>query len=176
MKAYAAWAAAAVGLMCLSGCGYTTHASLPSRYQTIYVAPVQNKIDFASLRQRNIYLPLLEVEAHTTIVDQFQRDGRLRIGEPTTADLIATTDLIGYTRTPLRFTDNEDVEEYRVELIAAVTVKDAQTGEVLWQEASLAGRGEYFLTNGPITSEEAAVREAVRDLARRIVERTIEYW
>jgi hypothetical protein len=53
---------------------------------------------------------------------------------------------------------------------------DNTTGEVYWEEPSFAGEATYFLTGAQAKSETAALDEALTDLARRVVERTVQNW
>jgi hypothetical protein len=46
----------------------------------------------------------------------------------------------------------------------------------MWKYDRFIGEATYFVTGAQATSEESAVEEATTDLARRIVERTVENW
>jgi len=159
-----------------SGCGYTTKSILPKNLRTIYIEPFKNKIDFISGTGRNVYLPLLEVDARNAIIDRFLFDGSLKIAKSEDADLIMKGDLIGYDRGGLRYTDDDDVEEYRVHVTVALELRNTQKDEVSWTEPNFVGEATYFVTGPQASSEETAIDKAILDLARRIVERTIEDW
>lgn len=158
------------------GCGYTTKSTLPADVNTIYVASFNNRIDFTSESRRNLYLPLLESDVRRAITDRFLFDGNLKLNDEDNADLILTGELLNYRRVGLRFTGSDDVEEYRVYI--TVSLKMSRTGqeEPMWEERSFVGEATYFVSGPRATSEESAVAEAVEDLARRIVERTVEDW
>ena len=162
----------------ISGCGYTTSSLLPASYKTIYVAPFKNNISYTTERTRNIYFPLIEVDAHRAIVDRFLFDGNLRIAKEHNADLILKGELTKYERIGLRFNadDERDVEEYRAQVTVSLVLIDAKTQEVVWEEPSFVGEATYFTTGSQARSEKTAVDEALLDLARRVVERTIEDW
>ncbi len=168
-----------VGLMLstvlvLPACGYSTRSSLSAHIKTVAVVLFVNKIDFQSGKPSS-YVPLLEVKAHDAVVNQFLFDGNLRIAETQSADLVLKGDLIGYSRSALRYTDNDDVQEYRISVTMRLTMTD-HLGQVLWQEPSFTGEASYFLTGSGATSESTAVENAIKDLAKRIVERTVEDW
>lgn len=163
-------------LLCISGCGYTTSSTLPSNIRTVYVGPFQNKIDFAQENRRNLYVPLIEVDARNAVIDQFLFDGHLKITDEDAADMILVGKLIGYERSALRFTDNDDVQEYRVHIICSFEMTNASTGEIEWTESSFVGEDTYFALGSQAEPEESAVKGAIKDLAKRIVERTIENW
>jgi outer membrane lipopolysaccharide assembly protein LptE/RlpB len=173
MKKFFVWLMLSTVLV-LPACGYSTRSSLPEHIKTVAVVLFVNKIDFQSGKPSS-YVPLLEVKAHDAVVNQFLFDGHLRIAETQTADLVLKGDLIGYSRSALRYTDNDDVQEYRISVTMRLTMTD-HLGQVLWQESSFTGEASYFLTGSGATSESAAVENAIKDLAKRIVERTVEDW
>ncbi|MCR4338139.1 MAG: LPS assembly lipoprotein LptE [Candidatus Omnitrophica bacterium] len=169
------WLGVLVLSVFLTGCGYGTGSVLP-RHMKIHIQNFANQIDYSSANQRSVYLPLLEVDVKNAIVDRFLFDGHLRVAEEEEADLILKGELVGYDRTALRFTDNDDIEEYRVQVIVNIKMFNAERQEVAWEESGFVGEATYFLTGPNATSESAAVKEAIVDLARRVVERTVEDW
>ncbi len=166
--------AAAVSL--LSGCGYTSRSTLPASIKTIHIAMFKNNIDFSAEGQRNLYLPLLEVKTRNAIVNRFLFDGSLKIADADTADLVLKGQLVGYDRTALRYTDNDDVQEYRIHITVSLELWNSNKDEVSWTEPGFTGETTYFTTGALARTEEAAVEDAITDLARRIVERVIEDW
>lgn len=160
----------------LAGCGYTTKSTLPANIKTIRIEPFKNNIDFTAEGARNIYLPLLEVKARNEVVKRFLYDGNLKVVDTPNADLVLNGELIQYHRGGLRYTDNDDVQEYRVQVIVSFELTNAHHEEVSWSEPGFTGESTYFVTGALATTEESAVSEAILDLARRIVERTIENW
>ena len=161
----------------LTGCGYTTSSALPNNLQTIHVEKFVNEISYASdAGRRNLYFPLLEIDVHNAIIDRYLFDGNLRIADKGLADLVLKGTLTNYSRRALRLDDNDDVEEYRVYINVQLELWDMQRNELMWRQSNLSGEATYFLTGPAASTEESAVAEAVEDLARRIVERTIENW
>jgi hypothetical protein len=149
---------------------------LPKNIQTIYVEPFKNSINFTTGTGRNVYLPLLETDSRNAVINRFLFDGNLRIADPQTADLILKGELKSYQRSGLRYTDDDDVEEYRVHITVAFEMWDTQNDEISWKEPNFVGEATYFVSGSEASTEESAVNEAIADLARRIVERTIEDW
>ncbi len=160
----------------MGGCGYTTQSALPARLKTICVEPFVNNIDYTASDDRQIYFPLLEVKVRNAIIDRFLFDGNLRVAEKDQADLVLSGELIRYERYALRYTDNDDVQEYRVHVIVNLVMKDCRQNEVFWEESGFAGEATYFVSGAMATTESSALEEATVDLARRVVERTIENW
>ena len=158
------------------GCGYATRLTLPGNYKTIYVETFPNEIIYTTEKVRNIYFPLLEIKVKNEIIDRFMFDGYLKIADADEADLILKGTLKNYQRDILRYTDNDDVEEYRVRVIVSLELFDVRKQEVTWSESGFAGDATYFVTGSQVTTEESAVNEAITDLAKRVVERTVEDW
>jgi len=157
-------------------CGYTTRTTLTTGHRTIHIEPFANKVIYATEQRRNIYLPLLEVDVRNAIVDRFLLDGNLRIVEPEKADLILKGELTRYERSPLRYTDSDVILEYRVHITVRLELWDTNKRDMEWVENGFVGEATYFVSGSEATTEESAVAEAITDLARRIIERTIENW
>jgi len=170
------WLCFVLAVMVVGGCGYTTRSALPSHFSTIHIEAFKNSINYTEESGRTIYFPLLEVKARDAVIDRFLVDGNLRTAEADAADLILRAELTKYSREALRYTDNEDVQEYRVRVTTSLELWDPRKREVVWSEPSFAGEATYFVSGTLATSEESAVANALVDLARRIVERTIENW
>lgn len=158
------------------GCGYTTGSTLPTDVKTIFVDTFVNRISFTNESRRNLYLPLLEQDVRRAISDRFLFDGNLKLDDADSADLVLTGELLNYRRVGLRFSGNDDVEEYRVYITVRLKMSRNGQEEPLWEEKAFIGEATYFVSGSRATSEESAVDESVEDLARRIVERTVEDW
>ena len=166
-----------LGLSSFLGCGYSARSALPKSLRTIYVENFKNKIDFTDENKRNIYFPLLEVDVHNAVIDRYLFDGSLHIADADSADLILQGELTGYERNPLRYADNNsDVLEYRIQIYVNLVLLDARNHESIWEENGFAGEETYFVSGAQASSETSAVKEAIKDLSRRIVDRTIENW
>lgn len=170
-------AALFLGVVCVLGaCGYTTKSALPPNLRSIAVAPIKNEIDYSAAQRRALYIPLIEVDIQRAIVNRFQFDGNLRLASPETANLVLRGQLVNYDRGELRTDSNDDVEEYRVYVSVNFELWDTARQEIRWSEAGFTGEGTFFVSGPKATSEQVAIDEAIQDLARRIVERTIEDW
>ena len=160
----------------LSGCGYSTRSLLPGNIRTIHIPPFKNKVAYTTENTRRLYLPLLELKVRNAVADRFLFDGHLRVEESERADVVLKGDLIGYERDVLRYTDNNDVLEYRIRITVSLELWDAVKEKTIWTEPSFSGETTFFATGAQAKSENTALEEALTDLARRIVERTIEDW
>ncbi|MFA5039077.1 MAG: LPS assembly lipoprotein LptE [Candidatus Omnitrophota bacterium] len=164
-----------------AGCGYTTRGGFVNQtgYKTIYVEPFVNKInttsEYSEGSRFKSYFPLLESTISNIVVERFNFDGSLRTAQREKADLVLTGDLINYRRDSLR-TSDDNPEEFRVTLFVNIKLTDNKTGKVLWQKDGFAGDTTYFVTGALAKTESQAIRDAAVDLARRIVETTVEAW
>jgi hypothetical protein len=166
--------------LAISGCGYTTRSLLPSSYKTIYVDNFKNAIKLAAEqsneRMYRGYRPGMEITLTKAVIDKYLMDGNLRIAPPGQADLILKAELTDYNRSGIRYSANDNVEEYRIKLVVDMELIEAKTGRVVWSENGFAGETTYRTSGSLAESETAAIDAAVTDLARRIVERTVEAW
>ena len=163
-------------MVIFSSCGYTTRSTLPAGIKTIHVQAFKNNISFAAEGSRNLYLPLLEVKVRNAIASRFLFDGNLKIADEDKADLVLKGELLSYDRAALRYTDNQDVQEYRIHVTVSLELWNPRKQETSWTESGFVGEATYFTTGAQAKSEESAVDDAITDLARRIVERTVEDW
>jgi hypothetical protein len=172
--ALAAWMA-----LGLAGCGYTTKSMLPENIQRVHVPPVTNNIDLSEeisdKTPFRIYRPGLEVELTNAIINRYIFDGRLKVTGEDRADAILSAQLIDYRRDPLRYSDGDEVQEYRLNITLQASLKQKSDGKVLWNE-TIIGDSSFFLGGNRAISEDDAAAKAVEDAARRVVEKTIEYW
>ncbi len=170
----------AVFSVIFSGCAYTTGSLLPSHLKTIYVDNFKNKINIdrevTEGSRYALYRPGLENEVTSEVVDRFVFDGNLRIEDKKNADLILTGSVVAYRQDALRYDSNDNVEEYYVRIIVDIEATDTADDKVLWKESGFAGESTYKTTGRFAASEDSAREEAIEDLARRIVERTVECW
>jgi len=164
-----------VMIFTLASCGYSTGSLLSSKYKTICVLPFKNNVGFTQSRDIT-YIPLLEVKAREAIVDRYLFEGHLRVADEQTADLVLKGELKGFERQELRVTEGQDVQEFRIHIIVSLTLWDPVDQKEVWSEPNFAGEATYFVSGPQARPESAAIQEALTDLARRAVERTLEDW
>ena len=174
------WALAA-GILVAAGCGYTTRPGLASHLRTIYVKPFVNKIDLSQLSSGYdrfpVYRHAMEVELTKEVINRFQFTGLLRPTRAEEADCRLEGELVEYRRDPLRYTNDKQVEEWRLNLVVNLRFYDrTQPGEPVWEEERYTGDTTYVAVGAGAESETTALTRATQDLARRIVERTVENW
>ena len=170
-----------IGVLVAGGCGYTTQAYVKETgYQTIYIEPFVNKInttsEFSEGSRFQTYFPLLEQKITNAVVDQYILDGTLKVSGESYADVALKGEVINYRRESLRDSSEDVPQEYRVTVFVNITLMDRKTQKVLWEKKDFAGDATYFTTGQFVKSDAQGVDEASKDLARRIVEATVEAW
>ncbi|MDE2027638.1 MAG: hypothetical protein KGK03_09925 [Candidatus Omnitrophica bacterium] len=160
----------------MAGCGYTTGSLLPPQYKRIAILPFINRVNNVDENSSSIYVPGLETQVTSAVIDRFLFDGNLRVVDREKADLVLKGALTGISQDELRQDANQNVQEYRIRVIVSLVLQDTQTGKVLWREPSFTGETTYFLTGSQAQSQSAALSSALTDLASRVVERTVENW
>ncbi len=167
-------------IIAAGGCGYSTRSLLPSNFQSIYVENFVNKIPVAEeqtdARMYREYSPGLERKVTKAVIDRFLFDGNLRVKTTRDADLVLKGELIDFRRDALRYDVSNNVEEYRTLLIVNLSLSDMKTGALVWEENGFVGETAYRTSGTLAKTESASIDDAISDLARRVVERTIEAW
>ena len=170
-----------------SGCGYSMKSSLDPKYQTIHVAGFKNQS-----REYDLQAPLTNA-----VIRKFINDGRLRVVNKGTADLILDGTILDYQLRGFTFDDDDEVTQFEMSVYAQVRVIEPRSGDVLWSSDNLSGETNFSVAN--ITSptnrlrgntrsflsdvrsfqteaENQAASEALENLASTIFYRTIEPW
>lgn len=169
----------------LSGCGYTTRSMISNKYRTIYITPFVNKIDITKDtdvgNKYKLYRPMLESEVSKAVTNKYLFDGNLRPTSQGQADLTLKGELMEFRKDPLRYSDNNDVDEYRVNILVHLVLWDNKENKLVWEENNFTGDYTYFPTSSTLPgvtkkSDDAAITEGISDLARRVVERSVEQW
>ena len=162
------------------GCGYTTRPGLASNLRTIYVKPFVNKIDVTQLTTGDerfpIYRHRMEADLTNAIIDRFQFTGLLRPAGAERADTRLEGELIAFRRDALRYDANQQVEEWRLNVVVNLRMFDQTKQTLMWEEESFTGDTTYFAVGAKVESEAKALDRAITDLAKRIVERAVENW
>jgi len=183
MKKVLFFTLAIIVLISLSSCGYSIRSLSYSRNTKIYVKPFENKVDlniadeYSDRYPYKLYRHRLETKITDAVINRYLLDGYLKVvSNEAGADLVMNGELTNYEKQPLRYDDQSNIEEYRANLIVNITLRDTKKDVLLWQENGFVGYSEFFTTGGQAKSEDAAIDDAVEDLARRIIERTVEDW
>ncbi len=164
---------AAFVLLLLSSCGYhftPVGGVVPENAKTIAIPVFIND----SLE------PYADVEVTKAVVEAFLTDARLQVVSPESADLILRGRITKFTLTPLSYTTDAYVQQYQIGISVDVSVEDARSKKILWQEAGLNTifSSYYSVTMGDITTtkiaRETALKSACSDIASTIRSRVLE--
>lgn len=163
-------------LVCVMGCGYTFHSNLPSHINKVYVKNFQNKINFDKNETNySSYFPGLETDVSEAVENRFLMEGSLSVvDDKENADIVLTGVLLDYIKQPVRYT-GEEVEEYRLSIVVRCKVKDLKNDSIMWDK-KIIGDTTYFVKGSLSETETDAIDEAIENLARRIVEKTVVVW
>ena len=163
-----------MGVLLLSGCGYTQKSALPEGVKTIYVEPVRNKIELSELYA---YVPGLEAMINNALTERFNKDGNLRVvNDRTKADVILAADLFRFEQGGVRFTTLESVQEYRLFVVVSAKLTNAKTKEVIWEEPNFSGDADYYVSDIRSLARQEAAERAVKRLAASLVDRVVGDW
>ncbi len=180
MKYFIKFLISIIVVLGMVGCGYSSGSLLPEGMDSIRVENFLNKIDPAKevsdKRMSFYYRPGLETDITRGVIDAFIYDRHLAIESQAKADMLMKGSLVDIRQFPLSYDRNGDIEEFRVELRVDIELYDNHTGELMWQEKSFMGQSSYNVVGKSQKTAAEATNEAVKDLSRRIVERTVENW
>ena len=168
-------------ILCLTGgCGYTTRPGLASYLKTVYVKPFCNKIYVTQVSTGNERFPIyghqMEVDLTREVLNRYQFTGLLRPTSADRADCRLEGELVEFRRDALRYDTAQQVEEWRLNLVVNLKFFDQKANTLLWQEDGFTGDTTYFALGSNTESEAGALDRAITDLARRVVERSVENW
>lgn len=168
-KSFAAIAAvlAAVAFI-FSGCGiYQIGSTLPEELQTVSVATFQNRTGE----------PQIESTIANSIIQEFQRDGRLSVCDAEEADINVTGNLISYRLESMIYDSNQPktTKEYKAEIKAEVLAVNRKTGQRIVKRV-VTGHTTLSAAGDLVTARRNVLPDVARDLAKEIVSSIVTAW
>jgi hydroxymethylpyrimidine/phosphomethylpyrimidine kinase len=157
----------------ISSCGYRftpTGGVVPESAKTIAVPVFLNGTNE----------PFVDIELTKAVVEEFLTDGRLKVVNLEEADLILRGKITKFDVTPTAYTADSHVQTYNVVIGVTVSLEEAKTQKVLFQDKGLGSvfYASYTVTLGDIsatkTAKETAIKSASRDVASTIRSRVLE--
>jgi len=173
MKSFKPFLAMIILMVTLSGCGYTQHVVLPGNIKTVSVSNFRNAIP---AEQIYTYRSGLEVDLTNAVIKEFNFDGNLRVVDEDRADAKLEGAIIAYQQETIRFNSLDRPQELRLHLVVDVKLISMKTGEVIWHEPNFSGSTLFEPSDEQGLRRISAATDAVQDLAKNIVLRTVEDW
>ncbi|MFH2137042.1 MAG: LptE family protein [Candidatus Omnitrophota bacterium] len=151
----------------IQGCGYTTKANfLPTHIKSVYIETFKNNTD----------QPNLENEFRTKMIATVQDDGNLIIVSADEADTVLKGQIINYYRQGLRYSNDDAIREYRLGIVTSFEFIDNSTDKAIVKDPSFAGDTTFYVTGTLLTSEDNARKDALNDLATRMLNKILTLW
>lgn len=164
----------------MAGCGYSSSSLLPADQNSIHVDNFANGIsttrEISDKRNSYSYKPGLENDLTRAVINGFIFDRHLAIETEQKSALLLKGTLTDFRQYPLTYDDDYNIDEFRMEIFIDMELYNNKTGEVLWTEKNFMGQTNYYVTGPNKMTEGAAQNAAIKDLALRVVERTVEAW
>jgi hypothetical protein len=160
-------------LVVVSSCGYRlsgTGLLVPEGTKTIAVPGFIN----------NTNEPYVDVDVTVAVTNEFIADGRLRVVDVESADLVLRGKVVKYEVTALSFTADSFVQQYQVRLVVDASLDDLRSKKTLWRESGIEAVfiSDYKVTIGDITvtkvAKEVAIKKASQDIAWTLRSRVLE--
>lgn len=153
----------------LHGCGY--HLSRPANSATMGGKSIAIPV-FAN----KSFKPNLEAILTGSLVDEFAwRNGGTVVGEDA-AQVVLTGTILSYAVSPVSYTAADRIREYRTTVTIEATLREKESRRVLWKGSESFSQDYPANTNIALqqNSEDAAIREICRKLARQVYQKITE--
>jgi len=147
------------------GCGiYSFSGSLPPHLNTVAVPLFDNKTAEFGIAE----------EITDTVIDEFNRDGSLKISDRSGADVLLEGSIIRIDDRAGAFTRQEEVQDLKIYLTVKVKCTDQVKRQTMWDE-----RVTQFGTYDPATGADGridAIAEAIEKISEEILNKTVSGW
>ncbi len=146
----------------LSGCGYHFKGkqnNLPKDIKTIAIPIFKN--DTTETNIENYFT--------NALIAQFVRGKELKLTDVKHADAVVYGVLTEFHDDTLTYVNGGRVSQYRVTLVAKVTLVRARTGKVIWRANRLSDFADYDASTDTVVNE-ANKREAIQKVAKLLAE------
>ena len=174
------FSAIALLCMCVSGCGYSSSALLPPGLDSVHVDNFVNGInptrEISNRRNSYSYRPALENDITRAVINGFIFNRHLEIQTKDNAALRLEGTLVDFRQYPLTYSDDYNIEEFRMEVFVDIELYNNTTGQLMWEDKSFMGQTNYYVEGPNKITDSEALKDVVNDLSERIVERTVEAW
>ena len=156
-------------LLTSGGCvGYNLGSSLPPGVTSINIPVFIN----------NANEPGLETIVTGATIQEFQRDGSLKVLPKEQANSILEVTIRKYELEPLRYRQDATTtaKEYRLTLTADVILRKLPSKEIVVNSTGVIGFSTFTALSDLPSARRTALPKAASDLGQRIVKCVVEYW
>ncbi len=157
------FAAVFLALWTMAGCGYKIGSMTVGGVKTIAIGTVLNQTGKAFIQESTV---------SSTLVEQFHRDGSLKITSPDQAEAEIQVTLVRFTQNAQAFTQQGITQNLRMHLDADVIVK-SKSGQTLYQ-GHVQGQADYGTQLDQTEIERITVKSAIKDLCIDIVQNVVQ--
>ena len=151
------------------GCaGYRLGSMLPPDIKSVAVPTFVNRT----------LEPMAEVEATRAAIQEFQKDGSLKVMPEGESDAVLRVTLTDYSLKPVSYRSDKRsaAREYRVTMIASVELVRCSDQAVVARHPRAKGEAVFELAGDLSSAKLRVLPEVSEDLAHSIVEKVVEAW
>ncbi|WP_306533168.1 LptE family protein [Geobacter sp.] len=155
--------ATVLSMLVVAGCGY--HVMKPARGGA---GPDGKTLEVSIFANRS-FRPNIEATLTDIIVDELVKREGTRLVE-SGGELILSGAVLSYGTSAVSYTAIDEVKEYRATVTSEITLRKSGTGQVVWK-GTLTSTQDFPAQDDLVVqqnSEEAAIREICRKLAREV--------
>lgn len=163
---FISWAGAC--LLLLTGCSsYKVGAVHDPGFKTIYIENFKSDVEE----------PGLENLVTTTVIQQFQRDGTLRVTDVAQADVVLRARIDSFEMSPVRYSRANELTPTEATMTIGVHYSLTRRGEKEpYDKASAAGTTSFFIGSDLQSDKRQGVPLAAERLGRNIVSNIADAW
>jgi hypothetical protein len=152
-------------LVALAGCPYGFSSSLlPGHIKSVSVPLFENRTDRGQL----------STALADSLTEAFIDNHTLKVVGEKAADSQLEGTIVEYRRTPFTVGADEQVLEYRVEIVLEIRFVDLRKNSILWEKERMGQWDTYSFVNGE--TEELGIGRVLTKLVKDILNGTIEGW
>lgn len=167
--ALACLSAATAMIAASSGCsGYKLGSNLPPNINSVAIPMFVNQTGE----------PALETITTSATIQEFQKDGSLKVADRATANTVVEVTLKKYKLTPLRYRSDKatTAREYRLTITAEVTWRKLPGQEIIARSTRVEGYKDFEALSDLPSARREALPDAASNLGHRIVRTIVEHW
>ncbi len=153
-------------LLILLKCTWTPRTVLPEYLRVLYIPTAGN----------NTLQPGLSDSLTKQVIEEFELDGRLTTSKHVSnAQGVLFCTIVKYKKVPISYTDLGEIDTTKLILGVNIKLRDIKSGEWI-SDGDIEEELEYNHKSEPVETEVDAQARLIKQIAPRIVSKTIEGW